>query len=140
MAARTFNVTINGYRRDEDKNGLPKVSGVYFVYVAKYNTKEDNVTLISLLYIGESDDINNRIANHERYNDWKKKVNSGDELVFSYSSIPGDDRFRVEAAYIFERKPPLNVEYKNNFPFDQTKITSSGKTALLTIDFTVNRT
>lgn len=140
MAAQTFNVVIDGYWRDVNKSGLPKVSGVYFVYEAKFNEQAQTVSLLRLLYIGESDDINNRVANHERYEDWKRLVNVGNTLCFSAGPVSGNDRFRVEAAYIFHHKPPLNVEYKNNFPFDQTRVISSGKTALLTTDFTVNRT
>ncbi len=140
MAAQIFNVSINGYWSDVNKSRLPKVSGVYFVYEAKNNEQAQTFSLLRLLYIGESDDINNRVLNHERYEEWKKILNVNNTLCFFAGSVYNNDRFRVEAAYIFHHKPPLNVEYKNNFPFDQTRVISTGKTAKLTTDFKVYRT
>lgn len=140
MAAQTFNIKIEGYWRDEKKSGLPSVSGVYFVYEGKYNAQEKSCTLYKLIYIGESENINTRVNSHEKYSEWKKHVRSGNTLYFSAAPVKGDDRFRVEAAYIFKHKPPVNTEYINNFPFDQTRIISTGDTELLTTDFTVNRT
>jgi hypothetical protein len=139
MAAQTFNVKIEGYWRDEKKGGLPSVSGVYFVYEGKYNEQEKSCSLYKLIYIGESDNINQRINNHEKYPEWKKHVRAGNTLYFSAGPVNSNDRFRVEAAYIFKHKPPVNTEYVNNFPFDQTRIISTGETKLLNTDFTVYR-
>jgi len=50
------------------------------------------------------------------------------------------DIARVEAAYIFKHKPPVNIDYVKSFPFDQTTIVTSGSNAELYIDFTVYRT
>jgi hypothetical protein len=41
---------------------------------------------------------------------------------------------------IFKHKPLENTEYVNDFPFDQTTMNLSGKTALLHTSFTVYRT
>lgn len=140
MAAKTFNTNIQGYWRDKTKSGIPNHSGVYFVYVVSYSEQTDKVTLYSLIYIGESDNVNIRIQNHEKYDEWKTYLSQGQELCFSTCRIDGDGRFRVEAAYIFKHKPPVNTEYKNSFPFDKTTIVSTGKTALLKTNFTVYRT
>jgi len=140
MSAQTFSVEIQGYWRDKNKSGIPNHSGVYFVYVAVYNQQDDTVSLKKLIYIGESDDVNDRIQNHEKYDIWKGYLSQGQELCFSTGKVNGNDRFRVEAAYIFKHKPPVNTEYVNSFPFDQTTIISTGKTALLNTNFTVYRT
>ena len=140
MAAQTFNVDIQGYWRDQNKSGIPSHSGVYFVYVASYNQQTDKLTLNRLIYIGESDNVNKRIQNHEKYDEWKRYLSSGTELCFSTGQVDGDNRFRVEAAYIFKHKPPVNTEYVDSFPFDQTTVVSTGRTALLNTNFTVYRT
>lgn len=140
MAVQTFNVNIQGYWRDKDKSGIPNHSGVYFVYVASYNEQNEKVTLHRLLYIGESEDVNDRIQNHEKYNEWKRYLSKGNELCFSTGQVDVYIRLRVEAAYIFKHKPPVNTEYKDSFPFDQTTINSTGKIILLSTNFTVYRT
>lgn len=140
MAEKTFNVSIEGYWRDVNKSGIPNHSGVYFVYEAKYNESEGTVSLLKLIYIGESDKVRDRIADHERYNDWLKHVRKGNTLCFSTGPVESDYRERVEAAYIFEHKPPENVEYKYTFPFDKTIVISKGDTELLNTNFTVYRT
>jgi hypothetical protein len=140
MAAQTFYVNILGYWRDRNKAGIPAHSGVYFVYAATYNPENDKVTLQKIIYIGESENVNSRIESHEKYNDWKKHLSSGQELCFSTGKVDGSDRLRVEAAYVFKLKPPVNTEYKYTFPFDQTTIISTGETALLNTNFTVYRT
>ncbi|MDX8339763.1 hypothetical protein SLH46_11250 [Draconibacterium sp. IB214405] len=143
MAAKTFNVKIDGYWRDVNKGSIPAHSGVYFVYECTYNPSKDGkgtVTLKRLLYIGESQNVNERIQDHEKYVEWANLVRHGNTLCFATGPVESNDRIRVEAAYIFEHKPPLNTEYRNDFPFNTTSVHSSGKTGLLHTDFIVQRT
>jgi len=140
MSAKTISIKFKGYWRDEDKSGVPAQSGVYCVYECKYNKNNDSVSLLKLIYIGEADNVQERIANHEKYQDWLKHVRFGNELCFSFGPVLSTDRERAEAAMIFKHKPPENEEYKYSFPFDQTTISLSGEIALLEIYFTVERT
>jgi len=140
MAEQSFNVSIQGYWREKNKSGIPTHSGVYFVYEAAYNDRNDKVSLHKLVYIGEAANVRERITDHEKYDDWLKHIRAGNELCYSSGSVESIYRERVEAAYIFKHKPPENTEYKNNFPFDTTTIKSTGKTALLNTNFTVHRT
>ena len=140
MTAKTISIKFKGYWRDEDKSGVPAQSGVYCVYECKYNKDNDSVSLLKLIYIGEADNVQERIANHEKYQDWLKHVRFGNELCFSFGPVLSTDRERAEAAMIFKHKPPENEEYKYSFPFDQTTISLSGEIALLKIYFTVERT
>ena len=55
-----------------NKNGIPDASGIYCVYACTYNAITDKVSIRELIYVGESDNIWNRISNHERLADWKK--------------------------------------------------------------------
>lgn len=140
MAEQTFKIEFDGYWRDQNKGGIPSQSGIYCVYECTHNTQEKTVSLNKLIYIGEADNVHDRIANHEKYNDWKKHVRTGNELCFSFGSVSATSRVRCEAAMIFKHKPPENTEYKDSFPFDRTTMNLSGKIALLTAAFTLNRT
>ena len=140
MSAQTFAITFDGYWREPNKSGVPAESGVYCVYSCVYNATTKKVSLKKLIYIGEAADVKNRIANHEKLPDWKKHLKSGEELCYSFGGVLSSDRERCEAAMIFKHKPPENTEYVNSFPFDQTTMSLSGKTALLVKKFTVNRT
>ena len=139
MATKKFDVKINGYWREPDISSIPAQSGVYFVYECTFNREKKTVSLHKLIYIGESENVRNRIKNHEKWDDWKKHVREDNQLCFSFGTVPSADRDRVEAAYIFKHKPPENTEYVISFPFDQTTVNSTGTTALLVTNFTVYR-
>jgi hypothetical protein len=118
-------------------------SGIYGVYACIHNKDEEpaTVTLKWILYIGESADIQDRVANHNLLTSWKRQLKQGEVLCFNAALIgPEADRQRAEAAMIFKHKPPCNTEYTDNFPFDTTTVTTSGKNALMQASFTVTRT
>ena len=140
MAAQTYSIEFDGYWREPNKDGIPKKSGIYCVYTCTFDKKEKTVSLNKLVYIGESDNVNSRIADHEKQEDWESHLKDGEQLCYSFGGISGASRVRCEAAMIFKHKPPKNTEYVNSFPFDQTTMKLSGKTAKLTTKFTVNRT
>ncbi len=140
MAAQSFTIDFDGYWREEKKSSIPSKSGIYCVYSCTYNTTEKTVSLSKLLYVGEAEDVNARIANHEKLPDWQKLLGKEEQLCYSFGAIGGDNRERCEAAIIFKHKPPVNTEYVNAFPFDQTTMSLTGKTAKLQTSFTVNRT
>lgn len=139
MAEQTYNQEFNGYWRETNKGGIPAISGVYCVYECTYNLAEKTVTLQRLIYIGESENINTRIANHEKQPLWQRYVRAGNELCYSCSPSGDPGRFRLEAALINRHQPPVNIEYKDNFPFDKTIVQTSGNNALLDRYFVVNR-
>ena len=140
MAAQTYSIDFDGYWREKNKGGIPKESGIYCVYSCVHNESEKNISIKKLIYIGESENVNERIDGHEKLPDWKKHLKSGEELCYNFGGVSSSSRVRCEAAMIFKHKPPENTEYVNTFPFDQTTMKLSGKTAKLTTNFTVNRT
>lgn len=140
MTAQSYSIEFDGYWREANKGGVPSKSGIYCVYTCTYNKQEKTVSLNKLIYIGESGNVSTRIANHEKQEDWESHLKTGEVLCYSFGSVPSASRVRCEAAMIFKHKPPENTEYKNSFPFDQTSMNLSGKTAKLTSKFTVNRT
>ena len=127
MAEKTFNQEFDGYWRAVNASDIPSESGVYGVYRCTYNKKDKTVSLKELLYIGKADDLNDRINNHERWDDWHKKLKSGEQICFCCTLVEETYNERVEAALINSNQPPMNVEYKNAFPFDKTTVNCSGK-------------
>lgn len=139
MSARTYQLPFDGYWREGKTGGIPAASGIYSVYVCTYDAAASTVDLKKLVYIGESENVRNRIAGHEKWPRWRRHVGIGQELCFNYAPITAD-RERAEAAMIFEHKPPENTEYVDSFPYDTTTIVTSGRNALLRPQFTVYRT
>jgi hypothetical protein len=141
MAAKSYALTFNGYWREPNISGLPAKSGIYCVYACTYNSNAKTVSLNRLLYFGEAADMQARVAGHEKWGDWRRELRIGEELCFSASLISGaEDRQRAEAAEIFKHKPVCNTTYIDAFPFDRTTITNAGTAALMTAQFTVERT
>lgn len=141
MAAKSYSLDFDGYWRAPNINGLPAKSGIYCVYACVHNVNEKTVTLRRLLYIGEAENIQSRVAGHERWKDWERELKAGEELCFNAALIsPAADRQRAEAAMIHHHKPPCNVEYVHTFPFDTTTVATSGKNAKLDSYFTVHTT
>jgi hypothetical protein len=140
MAEQQFSIEFGGYWREEKKGSIPAKSGIYCVYTCTYNQLTDKVSIQKLIYIGESANVNGRVANHPRLADWKKHLQKGDTLCYSFGAVPSDHCVRCEAAMIFHHKPPENTEYRDAFPHDKTTLTLSGVIAFLREKFTVNRT
>jgi len=134
----TKGLEFKGYWREIDKNSISlKNSGIYCVYRGVYNPSEDNLSLKELIYIGESHDVNERIQNHEKLEDWIKHLKSKEIICYSCAPIDSTNRVRVEAAMIYKHKPIVNIEYKDNYPFPATEIITKNKNSLLAKNFTV---
>lgn len=137
---KTISLEFEGYWREINKGSVPAQSGIYCVYACTYNQSKDTVTLRELIYVGESENVRDRLANHERLPDWQKRLKVGETLCYSVAAVSGSDRNRAEAAVIFHHKPPCNTEYKYSFPFEATTIQTFGRNDLLDSSFTVCRT
>ena len=137
---KNIRLDFEGYWREIKKNCIPDASGIYCVYACTYNENAGTVSIRELIYVGESDNVRNRISNHERLADWKKRLRPNETLCYSFAGISENDRVRAEAAVIFHHKPPCNTEYRNSFPFDTTTVTTSGDHAKLDPAYTVSRT
>lgn len=141
MTTKTYDLDFSGYWREPNIGSLPAKSGIYGVYACTHNTDAGTVILKRLIYIGESDNVKNRVTGHEKWPDWRSQLIAGEELCLNASLIfPEPERERAEAAMINKHKPVCNIEYVNNFPFDTTTVKTSGNNALIEERFTVHRT
>lgn len=139
MATQSYHLTFSGYWREPNISGLPAQSGIYCVYGGRHNVAGGTVTLDRLIYIGESENVRNRVANHEKWLTWRQYLTQGQQLIFSAALIL-TGRERAEAAMIHHHKPPANTEYVDSFPYDTTTVSTSGQIVLLSPLFTVHRT
>jgi hypothetical protein len=137
MAAKTISLHFDGYWTEPQISGILKQSGVFVVYES---TKDGHETsfFLKVIYIGESENVNERIAKHKKWPLWKRHCGVN-RICFSFAHVSNTDRKRSEAALIYKHKPPLNDGYIVIFPFDETTMKLSGKIALLTRSFTVKR-
>lgn len=138
MTAKSYSLKYDGYWRESKIGGIPKQSGIYSVYACKYNASNETVLIRKLIYIGESENVNNRIRGHEKWSDWRRYLHVGEQICFNFSPMYVD-RVRVEAAMINHHKPPVNTEFVNNFPYDATTVSTSGGNVLLDKYFSVYR-
>jgi hypothetical protein len=140
---KTIELDFDGYWREPNVSSLPASAGVYCVYTCTYNKDakpKPTVSVVKLAYIGESGNVQTRVANHPLWDTWRKQLAAGQVLCLSAASVsPEATRQRAEAALIFKHKPPVNDEYKHSFPFDTTTVKVSGKTAKLTTSFKVSK-
>lgn len=135
---KQYNINFNGYRRDDKKQTLPHYSGIYMVYRCVYHKESDRVTLKEIIYIGQAEDLNERINNHEKSKKFQEKCKDGEELCYAYANVSLDDLDIVENALIFAQKPPLNSELVDSFNHESAGFWIEGKCALLKYtDFTI---
>ena len=129
---KQYHLNFRGYWRDVNKGGIPTVAGVYLVYRCVYNTSQDTVRLNEIIYIGQSENVHDRIANHEKASQFSAKLHKGEELCYACAEVSIIDLSVVENALIFAQKPVLNDELKDSFKYGKVAIKADGKCACLT--------
>ena len=128
---QTIIIHIKGYWREQDKVEIPDVSGVFFVYESKFNLTDETVDILRLIFIGYGDHLNPVIHDEANQSIWKAHVREGHELCFAFADVEKGLRKRIQTAYIQRHKPPANVQTGEPFPFDNTTLVSTGKTAMI---------
>ena len=139
MSEQSYTLNFKGYWRESHIASIPFEGGIYCVYACSFNEKTKTVIINKLIYVGEADDVNQRIKNHEKWHNWRKELDFEEELCFSYAHLESANREHVEAALIFKHKPPINDDYKDSFPFDKSIILISGATELLFQIYTIEK-
>jgi hypothetical protein len=114
--------------------GLPAVPGIYCVYAA-INCMH-SIRINRLLYISQADDIQSRVRRHEKWLQWNSQLSPYEEVCFSAAKVY-TERDRIEAAMIFQHKPPCNSDHIEGFPFPATAVRLAGTIDLLLPAFSV---
>lgn len=148
MSGKTIELEFYGYWVGDGKSNIPKTSGIYCVYVGTYDESKDTCTLLKIIYIGESCNVNTRIASHNKLGSWNNKRGQGEVLIYSFAPVPTgeQDRQRAEATLInhcYKNLKLINSEFateydsQDKFPFPTTTVKTTGKNYLLPSECTV---
>ena len=105
--------------------------GIYCIYAVP------SAPAARLLYIGEADDIGYRISYHERRLDWLVNAQYSPVWFNACRIMIKEERQQAEAAMIYYHKPPCNSEFKTQFHYGVTTLTTSGQNANLAPGFTI---
>ena len=124
---KEVSLVFDGYWREVNKASIPEKTGIYCVYTCKYNSVEKTVSQLNLIYIGSSENVNNRVCTHDRLSEWEDYLKKGETLCYSYAQTEKKDMVHIEAALIFCHKPRFNDEYTKSYPYEDMKISISGK-------------
>ena len=123
---KEYKLLFEGYWRDINKSGLPTYSGIYLVYKCVYNARNDTVSLIDIIYIGQAENIHDRHIKHEKYAEFLSQLVEGQELCYSCAPVESDINL-LENALIFAQRPVLNVEGRNSYNYTKAHIILSGQ-------------
>ena len=130
-AIKSYSLNFNGYWREINKNGVPSVTGIYLVYRCVYDAQRNTVGLKEIIYIGQAENVHDRIANHDRLNDFKARLQRGEELCYSVAEVSSSDLDVVENALIFAQKPILNDKLKDSFNHGAVIVKVDGRCACM---------
>lgn len=135
---KRYNINFKGYRRDCNKATLSHYCGIYMVYRCIYDSLTDKVTLKEIIYIGQAEDLCDRLNNHDKRPLFLKACERGEEICYAYANVSMDDLNIVENALVFAQKPRLNFDLVDSFNYDSAAFLVEGKCALLDYtDFTI---
>ena len=128
---KNYTLNFSGYWRESKKAHIPEISGIYLVYRCVYVPSSDTVSLRELVYIGQSNDVNERISQHSDSHDFQGILSPGEELCYSVAEVPKADLNLVENALIFAQQPKLNERGKTSFSYPDSSFDIVGRCALL---------
>lgn len=138
---RKHNLDFKGFYGEHAKASLPSHSGLYFVYRGTTNKQPDGKSTCSinqLLYIGQAEDVNDRVnGEHEHYDDWCTYLKRGEILYYSTCQVDEYLLDQVEAACIYQTQPPVNTQCKNSYNHNPVEIRTTGNVKFIDSTFTV---
>ena len=130
-AIKAYSLNFDGYWREINKNGVPSKSGIYLVYRCVYDDKSNTVGLKDIIYIGQAENVHDRIADHDKLKDFNAQLKQGEELCYSVAVVPSSDLDVVENALIFAQKPILNDKLKDSFNHGAVTVKVDGRCACM---------
>ena len=138
--AKRYHLEFEGYYVESKWGSLRMASGIYCVYATRRSPETGNLTKPRLLYIGEAENIRDRVPEdpEERRDKWEEELRRSEFLCVSFALIEGKaDRKQAEAAMIYQHQPPCNEMHKDSYSFPRTTISTSGKNVTLSKQFTL---
>ncbi|MDR1182506.1 MAG: GIY-YIG nuclease family protein [Bacteroidales bacterium] len=139
MDLKEYNLSFKGYWLDNNRPELPDFSGSYLVYKCVYNQEANTVKLLELMYIGQAENIRDRIEKHEKRDVFLKECKNGETLCYSAAEVEKDSLDIVENALIFAQQPKLNDACKDKFNYDPAEFHLEGECSFMQyLNFRIN--
>lgn len=145
MSSYSYILTFEGYYKLFDT--ITTKPGIYCLY--GQGPRKDGGSGRELLYIGmTTDSLRDRVTSHFYSDTWSEILASDQSLCASTAIYPFEsgelyglatetELNRVEAAMIYQHRPPHNKMYKDHFPFPDITITLKGDCDQLTPHFKI---
>lgn len=117
---------FKGYYQEKHIGSIQEVDGLYAAFACTLSKDKDGVeycTPLRCIYIGmgtKTDNVHVRVAQHKN-NDhatWKKHLNEGEHILYSYAECQADIVHDVESALIYNNQPDENDVSKDKYTGD----------------------
>lgn len=137
----TVELFFKGYYQEKQIEHIEAVDGIYLAHACTIQ-KDDNgkewCTPLRVIYIGMgtgTDNVHVRVGIHKNddHPKWKRHLNAGEHILYSYADCPKEIVHDVEAALIYCNKPEENEVSKDSYTGDTHLLTvrSSGNIGTL---------
>ena len=126
---------FKGFYQEKQIEGIANVDGIYVAHACTLQVDvngKETCTPLRVIYIGKgtgTDNVHTRVGKHknEDHSIWKKHLNAGEHILYSYAECPANIVQDVEAALIYRNQPVENIVSKDRY---------TGETHLLTVKST----
>lgn len=135
---KNYNLIFKGYWVEGRISNIPHNSGIYLVY--RCTCDDDGVILKELLYIGQAENLHDRINNHDKKAEFLRQCQQGEVLCYSVAEEKKQDLDIIENALIYAQQPRLNDKCKDSFNYETpVAFQLEGRCKLMKhLDFTIN--
>ena len=139
MAAPSLSLAIkfSGYWSEYNRGLLPRRSGVFCVYRARFDDQTKATTMHELLHIGAAPNVHECLAEHPQAERWRACLGPGESLSFSFGSVALTDLVACETALVMQHRPRCSAPVPVVFPFGRATLRLTHRTPLLQTRFTV---
>lgn len=131
MKVGKISLVMHGWFKEAKTSGLPDETGLYLVF-GGIPLENGNAHIKHLIYIGQAQDIKDRIADHEKKPKFKDKLAEGESLYYYCVYLKNKDLDESEGAMIkyFNRYADIiNEKCTESFTskYDVINVTLTGK-------------
>ena len=143
----TVELSFNGYYQEKQIENIKSVDGIYVAHACTLQVDGEGIetcTPLKVIYIGMgtgTDNVHVRVGQHKNndHANWKKHLNEGEHILYSYAECPASIAHDVEAALIYRNQPEENDVSRDKYTGDTHLLTvkSSGRIGTLKSCITV---
>ncbi len=150
---KRYVLDFNGFWIEDSIDKIPAASGVYVVYGGIYDEETKKTSLETIIYVGAAHDVRAEVASSKLWDEWREAsrlplnpdepeegLGEVNDIFFAFAPVTADNEpERAAAAVVFEQIPKVNTETGDydEFQYEDTKMSVTGKTGLLNTEYEV---